>query len=141
MCLYLSPVASQDVQRHWVENLPGPAHSGQCASAPWLTQLCQHAVPGPAAQDDACSLGSQPSLAMQLLHEAHGLQHKLLWGSRGQGCLCGCKGHPKATLAAPQFAGMCFPRKHGSIGTSFHISLHELHEPNKQTRRSKKEKT
>lgn len=118
----------------------GAPHPPLCASAPRVPQLCHQAVPGPAAQDDARSL-PQPSLAMQLLHGANGPQQHMLWGNRGQGCPCECQGHPKLTLAAPQFAGMCFPRKCGSIGAGLHTSLHELHEPNRQTCRSKKEKT
>lgn len=120
--------------------------SSQGSTTPSPVCLCSviysahQAVPGPAALDDVWSL-PQPSLAMQLPHDADRLQQHLLWGNRDQGCLCECRGHPKSTLAAPQSAGMCFPRKYGGLEASFHTSLCELNEPNRQTCRSKKEKT
>lgn len=67
-CIPLHMV-SQDLQRHWMEKLPG-FHPPLCVSAPWLIHLCHQAVPGLAAQDDAWSL-PQPSLAMQLLHDTN----------------------------------------------------------------------
>lgn len=99
-----------------------------------------------AAPDDAQSL-PQPSLAMQLLCQPpqpccpcpphwHSLR-----GSMDQGHLCEHCGHPEPTLAAPQDTGMCFQRKCGSLRTSFHTPLHELHKPNRQTQRSTNKKT
>lgn len=141
MCLYLSPMVSQDLRRHWMENLPG-------SSTPWSVCLCSMAHSALSARSARSCCSGWRLLTGVTAQPGHAAPPWAPWppaeiamGQQGSRVFLWM---PRASQIHFGCSTVCWdvlPRKYGGTGTSFHISLHELHEPNKQTCRSKKEKT